>query len=257
VVCILDFYAVHSQPPNPSTKISKLIFDQWTGDDGLISNNLTSARQTSDDYIWVTSFNGVLRFDGVNFELFNQNNLPFLNSNAFYSISEDSNGTLYFATQASGVIVYKDNKFKPLQPKNELPKSVRVALMDTQGRLWLGANNIGTFVIEDSIVKKIDNVSVQNTSILDLLEDAQGTIWIGTENKGLTSIRKDGLVKTYSEEDGLYSSSIVELYAGPSGDLYIGTTKGLNRIRNGVLSKLPFCEGVQVNSVVMDINNSL
>ena len=65
-------------------KLTDLTMDHWTGREGLISNNLTSVNQASSHFIWITSFNGILRFDGIEFKLYDKNKLPFLNSNAFY-----------------------------------------------------------------------------------------------------------------------------------------------------------------------------
>ena len=91
--------------------LKDLTMDHWTGLDGLVSNNLTSVFQSSDHFIWITTFNGILRFDGVNFKIYDKNNLPFLNSNAFYRSFEDSKGNLWFTSQSSGIIKYDGLNF--------------------------------------------------------------------------------------------------------------------------------------------------
>ena len=57
--------------------------NQWTTQDGLSSNNINQVLQSDDGYLWVSSFNGLLRFDGVKFERFNIDNISFLNSNTY------------------------------------------------------------------------------------------------------------------------------------------------------------------------------
>ena len=58
--------------------IEKMVLTQWTTDDGLLSNNLTSVTQSSDGFIWLSSFNGLHRFDGKEFKTFRKENLPLL-----------------------------------------------------------------------------------------------------------------------------------------------------------------------------------
>jgi len=128
--------------------------DQWTGRDGLISNNLTSISQASDKFLWITTFNGILRFDGVNFKLYDKNNLPFLNSNGFYRSFEDSKGNLWFTSQSSGIIKFSNNNFHQVLTTDQNSLSVRCMEEDNKGRIWVGTNNEGVYILEDSILTK-------------------------------------------------------------------------------------------------------
>ncbi len=49
-------------------------FDQWTTDQGLPQNSVNSILQTVDGYIWFTTLDGLVRFDGVKFTVFNKSN---------------------------------------------------------------------------------------------------------------------------------------------------------------------------------------
>src|SRR5437660_1295991 len=54
---------------NPQYRI-----DRWTTDNGLPQNSVTSLTQTPDGYIWITTNDGLVRFDGVQFFVFNKSN---------------------------------------------------------------------------------------------------------------------------------------------------------------------------------------
>ena len=73
------------KPFNPSLPLKDLTITQWTAEEGLSSNNTTSVFQDSDGLIWITSFNGFMTFDGERFETFDQNKLPFLETDGFYA----------------------------------------------------------------------------------------------------------------------------------------------------------------------------
>ncbi|MEK7833159.1 MAG: two-component regulator propeller domain-containing protein, partial [Acidobacteriota bacterium] len=49
-------------------------FDHWTTDDGLPQNTVTSVVQTRDGYLWITTLDGLARFDGVRFTVFDKSN---------------------------------------------------------------------------------------------------------------------------------------------------------------------------------------
>src|SRR5687768_7080572 len=58
-------------------------FDHWTADNGLPQNSVRDIVQTRDGYLWMTTFDGLVRFDGVRFTVFNKSNTPELASNRF------------------------------------------------------------------------------------------------------------------------------------------------------------------------------
>src|SRR5436190_12994766 len=49
-------------------------FDNWTTDNGLPQNSVNAITQTRDGYLWFTTSDGLVRFDGVRFTIFDQSN---------------------------------------------------------------------------------------------------------------------------------------------------------------------------------------
>ena len=140
----IDIKSIH-----PKTPIESLVLKQWTSEQGLISNNLTSVNIDRDGFIWITSFNGLLKFDGNSFALFDSENLNILNSNAFMSSYMSQSEGIFFSTQASGIVQYKNGTFASPDYNKNLPKYIRKIKIDTRGRIWAGANNRGLYIIED------------------------------------------------------------------------------------------------------------
>src|SRR5688572_5740043 len=58
-------------------------FDHWTTDNGLPQNTVRQMVQTSDGYLWFTTLDGLVRFDGVRFTVFNKANSKNLPGNRF------------------------------------------------------------------------------------------------------------------------------------------------------------------------------
>src|SRR5215510_5976693 len=64
-------------------------FDAWTTDNGLPQNCINDILQTSDGYLWMATFDGLVRYDGVRFRVFNSGNTPGIKSSRFLSLFED------------------------------------------------------------------------------------------------------------------------------------------------------------------------
>lgn len=237
-----------AQPFSQSQQLSQLSIFQWTGENGLVSNNITSAIQAKSGFIWITTYNGIMRFDGLSVEVFDRNTLPFLLTDAFYKVYEDKKGTLWFASQGSGIIKYSNGKFEPFL-SNELPKSIRCLYFDEDGSIWVGANNQGLFHITQNEVTKINDPLLKDITVLDIVRQ-QDILWVATHGGGLVKLQNN-TSRQYTAADGLASDGVNALYATP-GALIIGTTSGLNEMRNDQIFTHESFTGSQVNYVSGD-----
>lgn len=87
-------------------------FDTWNTDNGLPQNGVRDLTQTPDGYLWFTTFDGLVRFDGVQFTTFNKSNTQGIINNRFTGLFSDTDGTLYATTMEDGVLtIYRDGIF--------------------------------------------------------------------------------------------------------------------------------------------------
>jgi ligand-binding sensor domain-containing protein len=66
--------------------------DVWTAENGLPQNIVRGIAQAPDGYLWIATLDGVARFDGLRFTIFNKSNTPEIGSNRFSSMVEGSEG---------------------------------------------------------------------------------------------------------------------------------------------------------------------
>jgi len=93
------------------TERAQYRFDQWTADDGLPQNSVYAVKQTRDGYLWLSTLDGLARFDGVRFTVFNKSNSPGIVNNRFTSLFEAANGDLWAGTEESSMVRYHQGRF--------------------------------------------------------------------------------------------------------------------------------------------------
>ena len=123
----------------------RYLIDVWQGERGLPQNTITGIAQTSDGYLWITTLDGVARFDGVRFRMFKAGDTPALGSGRIRFLLTGRQGELWLATQEGGVIQLEDDRFTPLAlPESRGIRSavIQVAREDS-GALWLFVDDKG------------------------------------------------------------------------------------------------------------------
>ena len=178
--------------------IKQYVHQTWTADDGLPQNSAASILQSRDGYIWFATQEGLARFDGVEFRVFDRRNTKELPASWYVRMKEDSAGALWLRPIgfAPGVVRYHDGVFTKFDKSNVLPH-----------------NRIITWEI-----------------------DKHGTMWIGTLGGLFES--KDGKYRTYTVKDGLPGDTVFGLGLDSKENLWISTSQGLARLTSGKLERM-------------------
>lgn len=96
-------------------------FDSWTTDNGLPQNSVYWIAQTPDGYLWLTTLDGLARFDGVKFTIFNKSNSEGLPTNRFTSLFADTDGTIWLGTEETGLVRFRQGKARTFTLADGLP----------------------------------------------------------------------------------------------------------------------------------------
>ena len=99
-------------------------FDHWTADNGLPQNSVYGIVQTQDGYLWLATFDGLARFDGARFTIFNKSNSPGIVNNRFTSLFETASGDLWAGTEESGAGRFRVGRFEHFGTDSGAPRQV-------------------------------------------------------------------------------------------------------------------------------------
>src|ERR1035437_10327192 len=161
----------------------------WQVEQGLPQNKVTAVVQTRDGYLWAGTYNGLARFDGVRFTVFDDNNTPELRSRRITSLFEAADDTLWIGTESGDVSLYQDGHFAavPLHA-NWGGGKIYAITADAAGDAWL-LNEAGELArVRDG--KVLSPASGNVPKVLSLARGLDGTVWIDRE--GVVSSLKAG-----------------------------------------------------------------
>jgi signal transduction histidine kinase/ligand-binding sensor domain-containing protein len=95
--------------------------DRWTTDNGLPTNSVTSVLQTRDGFLWMTTYGGLVRFDGANLKTYNTENTPGLRTGRLISLYESRDGALWITTEGLGITRFAGGRFASYSTADGLP----------------------------------------------------------------------------------------------------------------------------------------
>lgn len=111
--------------------------DSWTTENGLPQNIISGVCQTPDGYLWVATMDGLARFDGVRFVIFNRSNTPGILVNRFTSLYCSGSGEFWAGTESSGITRYQQGRFTTYTTRQGLPSNeVLHVTGDDAGHVW-------------------------------------------------------------------------------------------------------------------------
>src|SRR5215472_18743187 len=128
--------ATHAFALDPRKSFSQYSRTMWTQEDGLPQDTIRAITQTTDGYLWLGTDEGLARFDGYEFVVFNKANgsLP---DNSITALAAGRDGVLWIGT-TNGLVEYRDSKFRVYSTKQGLPDpSITNLYADPSGALWV------------------------------------------------------------------------------------------------------------------------
>src|ERR1017187_3448659 len=257
-------------PLDPRKSLTQYSRTIWTQERGLPQDTIRAITQTKDGYLWLGTDEGLARFDGYEFVVYNKTNgdLP---DNSITALAAANDGGLWIGT-SNGLTQYREGRFRTFTVKQGLPDAAITGLLvDREGALWVVAGvylsryQKGQFtnfkpgseipvssaraVCEDAnhdlwvggfsrVVRRTGGkfVTMLPAEVLDgmvvltMMADRDGNIWIGG-NRGIIRRSANGEIHKYGMRDGLPDPVVRALWADGDGNIWAGTSNGMARLQ--------------------------
>jgi ligand-binding sensor domain-containing protein/signal transduction histidine kinase len=262
--------------------------DSFGTHDGLPANEIVAMTQTRDGYLWLGTPHGLIRFDGVEFKVFDEHNTPGLTSEEIVFLFEDSKTNLWIGTATAGALLDQGGRITSLGFGEENRDGRLVAAYeDATGGVWLrtdkgalrhfadgkmgephlleqGQNvtaqkagplwdGVEKWVSEKMQGKQLPHPWPEGTAISAACEDLNGNLVVGTKGAGVWWFGTNGEASHISQKEGLSGDYVFSLLVDNGGSLWVGLDGGgLNRVQRQFIHPFDASDGLVVHSVCED-----
>lgn len=218
---------------DPAKALTQYGHDLWTSKQGLPVTGVEVLSRTADGYLWAGTEEGLVRFDGVRFTVFDQYNTPGLANHNVRALYPRRRGGLWVGTWR-GLFRFEEGRAAAVPVIPEDPRVVMEAVYEApDGTLWVGTQGYGVVRIDPSgrrpPVRYGTREGLPHDVVWSLAGDRDGSLWIGTHT-GLARLRQ-GRIETF--RDRLPECGIAGFFPGPDGSWWIATGTGLAHYRSG------------------------
>ena len=214
---------------DPEKEISHFVYDVWTTDNGLPQNSVTAVVQARNGYLWLGTQEGLVRFDGVRFDVFDSTRVPLMQSPRINALLQDPKGPLWIGTDA-GLLVLVDGKLSMQHSGWDLPReTVRSLYSDSLGNLWIGMDSGALMHNGVKTIHFTVHNGLPHNSIYAIGEDPDGKLWIGTREGA--AIKDSDKFLFYDHPEGPQREIVRVFSKDQDNNFWIGTSRSLYRKR--------------------------
>lgn len=224
------------------------LLDRWTTSEGLPVIGTTAVRVSPSGYLWLTTFDGLVRFDGRRFTVFNASRYPGLPGNRLVTLLETPDGDLWTATTSYALARFDGIRFHPIGREHGLPHRQTLSQhLGADGSFWVGTRR-GLARLEGESFRPWAREAIRG-AVRSIYAAIDGRVWVGTEAEGLYELHGERVRRRYTTLDGLPSNRVLSLALDEAGSLWVGTASGVARLRDGSLERFAALDGEPVERI--------
>lgn len=190
---------------------------------GLPTGEANVVIQTSDGYIWIGSYGGLIRYDGTRFRNFSEEK-DGISSSSVRALFEDGEGRLWIGTNDAGVFVYENGSFTKIEnPKDHTFLCIRDFEEGADGTVY-AASSSGLAVIREGILTPLNDEKLAGNTVYSLGVDGYGRVWCCMNQGICLAVSEDKVVAELSSEVLFEKAEAYCVASGAQGEIYIGSS---------------------------------
>lgn len=210
---------------DPGKSLTQYRLDSWQSEKGLPQDTVQSVLQTRDGYLWVGTQEGLARFDGVRFRVWDERTTPELRSSSVTSLLEDSRGRLWIGL-SGGIARLEGGTFTNLEAGLAQGATAWSMCETPDGDVWVATSGAGLLRFRGDERKTLTTADgLPSNDLRSICRDRAGDLWVGTSGKGVFRMR-DGTISVVDSSKGLSSDVVRAVAPHADGGIWVGTAGG-------------------------------
>ncbi|MDR3117973.1 MAG: response regulator [Mediterranea sp.] len=242
----------------------------YSTDRELSSSLINHVYQDRRGFIWVSTEDGLNKFDGNKFTIYRQNpnDTASLAVNYIKSVFEDSHNRFWVLGLDVVQLYERDTdsfRMIPFRLNGGVAPHTMAIIERKNKEIWIGTLGQGVMKLENERFVPVEEVNriIETRSVEMIYEDEQQQVWINTKDKGLflysPATRK---VRRFTARDQLTSETISSFTENKKGQLFAGTLNGgLMRLNRSTMAfePVPYQNKTDLNikTLMTDSRNNL
>src|SRR5688500_12562782 len=224
--------AAHAQgggarSPAGNSGAQSWVHESWTVKDGLPVNSINALLQDRTGYIWLATFDGLVRFDGLRFTVFNSANSEALPSNRIIQLKEGRGRSLWLTTEQGHIVRFRDGRFTNIAFESGKPSGLATVVEDSAGGVWVGTSE-GLWTVRRDTLVRVGRGTL-DARITAIAQRRDGSVWVGTDAAGIFRVGRDGRLTRLAADPALDADFIARMHEDVSGTLWIAGLQALWR----------------------------
>ena len=223
---------------------------KWSSVNGLPQNLITSIAGVRGSYLWLGTQEGLIRFNGAEFSIFNSRNVSEMSDNHITALRFGKEDTLWIGTNGGGLLGMAEGRFFRSAPGSEMDKAVVNTLaMDPHGKVWIGTGNQGLFVLDPETNRLMSPKTglPLHTQVDCVFVDSRENLWVAVPGALLK-----GYPGTLMPVEGLPPgiSTVNTIIEDNEDNIWVGTANhGLFRIQGKRIRQWKRSDGLPSETV--------
>ena len=219
-------------PTGQGDGYSAVLYDNTNG---LPTSEANALATTSDGFLWIGGYSGLIRYDGNTFERIDSTT----GVASVVSLFVDSKERLWIGTNDSGVAVMEGDEFKFYTKADGLPSSsIRCIVEASDGSIYIATTQGMAMVDTDMNLSIINDVRLNEEYIYQLKLGSDDVIY-GVTLTGTVFTMKDGKLTGFYDGETMEIADIRTVLPdmNRAGYVYIGTTQSevyYGKLENGL-----------------------
>ena len=235
----------------PITKpLTACRLDTWGVRDGMPGYDITSLAQTPDGFVWIGTTQGLLRFDGVSFTVFNHENISGLTNDTIRSLYVSQTGELWVGAEFCGYGRLLNGAFLRGRYRYKEWNATTFMGESPDGSLWIGFHNVDRHIILRENAAGAAEIPASGLYLTGIVPLNEHSLLASTIYGGLYVVSPDGRATPFSNPPAPGINDFTALKRTVDGDIWCATdSNGLFRLRKGKWTHYDISSGLPSNSI--------
>lgn len=181
---VLVLCALSASALQPDVALTQFAHSHWDIEQGLPQRSVFAIAQTTEGYLWVGTEEGLARFDGDRFVVFNKFNTPAFKRHGVRSMCTSGDGSLWIGT-LDGVVRFDGERFSRIDVIHAgQSRTVMSLLCAADGSVYAGTQGGELFVLDLHMARPYVGWGGVTRSITALAQRRDGALLVGTFGDG-------------------------------------------------------------------------